>query len=139
MEKIIAYAAGRANGNPGPAAVGVYVTDESGAVVTEAKLSIGNSNDNYAEYHGVLLALQTLQEHYGQVTADMAFEIRLDSEFVYKQLKHVAPVTHPGLVPMFVEIHNMRVASFPQLTVVLVPEGENKEAKLLVNEVLDGK
>jgi len=64
MEKIIAYTDGGARGNPGPAAIGVHVIDEAGAVVTEVSETIGNSTNNFAEYHGVLRALQTLKEQY---------------------------------------------------------------------------
>ena len=137
MEKIIAYTDGGSRGNPGPAAAGVYVVDDSGAMVVEASQAIGNSTNNFAEYHGVLLALQTLAQHYGNVTKEMAFEIRLDSELVQKQLNHEYQINEPGLIPMFIEIHNMRVANFPQLTLTHVPREENTEADRLVNEALD--
>ena len=139
METVIAYTDGGARGNPGPAAVGVYITDADGEVLKEVKETIGNSTNNFAEYQGVLTALQALKELYGKKSKEMAFEIRLDSELVKKQLNHEYQIKEPGLVPMFIEIHNMRVANFPNLTLTHVPREKNTEADRLVNEALDGK
>ena len=139
MEKIIAYTDGGARGNPGPAAAGVYITDASGKMVREVKQSLGNATNNFAEYYGVMLALQTLKAIYGKKSKEMQFEIRLDSELVQKQLSAIFQIKEPGLVPMFIEIHNMRVASFPHIKFVHVPRAKNKEADRLVNEALDGK
>lgn len=139
METIIAYTDGGARGNPGPAAAGVYITDAVGTMVREVKQALGNANNNFAEYYGVMLALQTIKQIYGQKTKEMMIEIRLDSELVKKQLNSEYQINEPGLVPMFIEIHNMRVISFPNLTLTQVLQEENKEANRLVNEVLDGK
>ncbi len=139
METIIAYTDGGARGNPGPAAAGVYITDAVGTMVREVKQALGNANNNFAEYYGVMLALQTIKQIYGQKTKEMMIEIRLDSELVKKQLNSEYQINEPGLVPMFIEIHNMRVISFPNLTLTQVSQEENKEANRLVNEVLDGK
>ncbi len=137
MEKIICYTDGGARGNPGPAAVGVYIEDEAGKMLKEVKQTIGNSTNNFAEYQGVLTGLQTLKELFGKQSKDMAFEIRMDSELVKKQLNAEYQIKEPGLVPMFIEIHNMRVANFPNLTLTHVPREKNKEADRLVNEALD--
>lgn len=138
MKTVIAYTDGGARGNPGPAAIGVQVLDEAGKVLKEVSETIGNSTNNFAEYHGVLRALQTLKEMYGKKTKEMQFELRMDSELVKKQLNAEYQVKEPGLVPMFMEIHNLRVANFPQLTLTHVKREKNKEADRLVNKALDG-
>jgi ribonuclease HI len=137
MKKIIAYTDGGARGNPGPAAIGVYITDEDNQVLKEVKQFIGNSTNNFAEYNAVMLALQTLKASFGSKTKEMQFEIRLDSELVQKQLNNEYQIKEPGLVPMFIEIHNLRVANFPNLILTHVPREKNKEADRLVNEALD--
>jgi len=85
-----------------------------------------------------LIGLQTLKQEYGKATKTMQFEIRLDSELVKKQLNAEYQIKEPGLVPMFIEIHNMRVANFPHLKLTHIPREKNKEADRLVNEALDG-
>ncbi len=137
MQKIIAYTDGGARGNPGPAGIGVYITDEAGKVLKEHKEFIGNSTNNFAEYNAVMSALQILKANYGKKTKEMEFEIRLDSELVKKQLNNEYQIKEPGLVPMFIEIHNMRVASFPNLLLTHIPREKNKKADRLVNEALD--
>lgn len=139
MEKIITFTDGGARGNPGPAAVGVFITKENGEVVRQVKETIGNGTNNFAEYYAVMLGLQTLKQIYGKATKTMEFEMRLDSELVKKQLNSEYQIKEPGLVPMFIEIHNLRVANFPQLSLTHIPRALNKEADRLVNEALDGK
>ncbi len=139
METIFVNTDGGARGNPGPAAVGVYVTDSVGKVVKEVKQTIGNATNNFAEYYAVALALETLKQIYGKRTKMLDIQVRLDSELVKKQLSGEYQIKEPGLVPLFIEIHNHRVSAFPQLTFTHVPRAQNKEADRLVNEALDGK
>jgi ribonuclease HI len=139
MEKIICYTDGGARGNPGPAGIGVYITTSDGRLLLEVKQSIGNATNNFAEYNAVMVALQSLKQLYGKASKQMQFEIRLDSELVKKQLNAEYQIKEPGLVPMFIEIHNLRVANFPNIVFTHIPRAQNKEADRLVNEALDGK
>lgn len=137
METIIAYTDGGARGNPGPAGIGVHVVDGVGKVVAEHKEYIGNSTNNFAEYQAVATALELLKQRYGKKTRDMQFELRLDSELVKKQLNAEYQIKEPGLIPLFIAIHNLRVANFPNLQLTHIPREKNKEADRLVNEALD--
>lgn len=139
METIIAYTAGGARVNPGPAAAGVYITNVSGEKIKEVKESLGNGTSNFAEYYGVMLALQTLKQMYGNKTKDRQFELRLANELVKKQLNNEYQINEPGLVPMFIGIHNLQVSDFPHLTFTHIQKEHNQEADRLVNETLDGK
>ncbi len=139
MQKITIFTDGGSRGNPGPAGIGVYMIDENDKVVCEVKETIGNATNNFAEYHGVLRGLQVAKDKFGKKTKEIEFEIKLDSELVKKQLNGEYQIKEPGLVPFFIEIHNMRVASFPNLTLTHIKREFNKEADRLVNEALDGK
>jgi ribonuclease HI len=139
MQKVICYTDGGARGNPGPAGIGVYITDEAGQMLREVAQAIGNSTNNYAEYHAVMVGLDTLKQLLGKETKTTQIEIRLDSELVKKQLNAEYQIKEPGLVPLFIAIHNLRVADFPHLTLTHIPREENTEADRLVNEALDGK
>ena len=85
----------------------------------------------------MLLGLQSLKQEFGRKTKEMEFEMRMDSELVKKQLNGEYQIKEPGLVPIFIEIHNMRVANFPNLILTHIPREKNKEADRLVNECLD--
>jgi ribonuclease HI len=136
MEKVICYTKGEARGNPGPAGIGVYIVDKAGVVQKEVSQTIGNSTADFAEYYAVMTCLQTLQTLYGEQSTTMQFELRLENEVVQQQLNNELPITHPGLVPMFIEIHNMRVTSFPNLSCTRIKETENTHATRLVHEAL---
>jgi ribonuclease HI len=116
METVIVYTSGHALGNPGPASVHICVQNSKGEVVEEFQKAIGNADVNFAEYYAVMLVLRTLKDIYKEETNSIHFEFRLNSEFVKKQLNNEQPITEPGLVPMFIEIHNQVVADFPNLT-----------------------
>lgn len=137
MTHVIAYTDGGARGNPGPAGIGVQILDQSGTVVKEVSEFIGNSTNNFAEYQAVATALKSIKALYGAKTKTMQVELRMDSELVKKQLSGEYQIKEPGLVPLFIEIHNLRVSSFPNLTFTHVRRALNKEADRLVNEAID--
>ena len=139
MEKVITYTSGKALGNPGAAGVGVYITSADGAVVQEVKKAIGNADTNFAAYYAVMLALNTLKQICGAATNTMHFEFLLDNELVKKQLNSEYQIHEPGLVPMFIEIHNQRVVDFPNTTLTYVAPAQNKEANCLASEAIAGK
>jgi len=139
METIITYTGGESRGNPGPAGVGVYVTNKKGEVIKEAKEAIGNATSIFAEYYGVMSALQTLKKLFGKKTKEMQFEMRLGNDLVEKQLSGKTQIKDPGLVPMFIEIHNMKVENFPNIFFTQVPKTKNKEADRLASEAMNGR
>jgi hypothetical protein len=139
METITCYVASGARGNPGPAAIGIVVTEHTGEVVHKHGQAIGNSISNFAEYNAVMVGLQSLVQLYAETTQTLQFDLCLSNEVVKGQLNAEAQITDPGLVPMFIEIHNLRVAHFPHLTFTYIPKVEHGEANRLVNEALDGK
>lgn len=137
MEIILCSTAGDSRGNPGLGAIGIFITDYSGNMVCEQAQTIGNTTKDFAEYNAVMIALQTLLSIYSEGTKTKQFEVKLEGELAKRQLNAEAQITDPGLVPMFIEIHNMRVASFPNLKFTLIAPAENSIANRLVKEALD--
>lgn len=137
MKTIICYTAGASQGNPGLGAVGIYITDEQGAMLGEEAQTIGNTTKIFAEYNAVMTGLQTLLSVCGNAAATTLFEVRLESELVAEQLNAEAPIKEPGLIPMFIEIHNMQIEHFPHLTFSTIFPAENLVARRLVDEALD--
>lgn len=137
MERIICYTDGGARGNPGPAGAGVVIADDAGKVLLEASEFLGNATNNFAEYAAVLLALKTLKKQYGAKTKTLDLELRMDSQLIQRQLSGLYQIKEPGLVPQFIEIHNMRVKDFPHVTFTYVPRAQNKRADELANEAMD--
>lgn len=134
--KIIVHSDGGARGNPGPAAIGVMIEKEDGEIVEELSETIGDSTNNIAEYTAVLRGLHALIALFGEKTAELEIDWRLDSELVVKQLAGEYKVKNPGLRSLFEEIRDLRTR-FPKLSLRHVRREENKEADRLVNEALD--
>lgn len=137
MKEMYIYTSGGSRGNPGPAAIGVYITDTEKNMVQEVAETIGNATETFAEYQAVLRGLQIVYEIYGENTKEMKFIFSLTSELVYKQLNNECQIKDAGLVPHFIEIHNLRVSVVPNLVLAQIPREKNAEAKRLVNEALD--
>lgn len=138
METITIFTDGASRGNPGQAAVGVRLLDSKGKVLKEVSETIGNATGDYASYFAVIRALQVCQEHFGDKTNELHFELKLDSELVKKQLNDEEQIKDISLIGHFIEIHNLRVASFPNLSFVLLSVKQNKEVTKLVDKALDG-
>lgn len=137
MEKITVHTDGGARGNPGPAGVGVVITDQDGKVLKEFCEFLGNCTNNFAEYQAVSFALQVLKKMFAKKTKEIEFEVKLDSELVQKQLSGEYQIKEPGLVPLFIEIHNLRVSNFPHITFTHIPRAQNKRADELANEAMN--
>src|SRR5258705_3846017 len=60
---LIAHVDGGARGNPGPAGYGVVITDQDGHKVAALSEYLGHQTNNYAEYNGLLAALDYALEH----------------------------------------------------------------------------
>lgn len=136
MEKITLYIGGLAKGNPGPAAIGVSMVDASGQVLKELSESIGNANNDYAEYFAVVRALQVAEEKFGAKTREKEFEIKLSNELVKKQLNNEEPIKNVSLIGHFIEIHNLGVASFPNVKLTHISPAQNQSVEKLISGIL---
>lgn len=140
MNKILIYTDGGARGNPGPAAVGVIITDNFQPTTDKKKIQkfskyIGKTTNNVAEYEAVIFALNKVKEIYLQ-TGNLILEVRMDSELVVRQLKGEYRVKNEELGRLYDSVQ-IFLDDFKRVDFVHIPRGENKEADRLVNQVLD--
>jgi len=131
MKRLIVHTDGGARGNPGPAGIGVYVTDESGQVVMEHSRYIGETTNNQAEYTAVIDAL----EHCKTLGADEV-DFFLDSELVVRQLNRQYKVRDADLAPLFLRVWNLSIG-FRKASFTHVRREFNKNADRLVNQAID--
>lgn len=122
---------GGARGNPGPAAIGVVVSDATGQVLDELSERIGVATNNVAEYRAVLRGL----ERAGELGATEV-EIIGDSELVARQLAGAYKVKHAALRPLY-EQSIAALGGFRRWSVRNVPRAQNARADALVNAALD--
>lgn len=136
MEKIVIYTDGGARGNPGPAGVGVSIQDAAGKELAYISEYMGETTNNQAEYEALYRALQKTKELFKDKTKSMAFEVRMDSELVVRQLSGIYKVKEEGIKKQFARVASLRV-EYPNLTFTHVRREQNKRADQLVNEAID--
>lgn len=124
---------GASRGNPGPAAIGVLLEDDSGNVVESFGRKIGSATNNVAEYEAVLAGLEAARARGVEF-----LELRLDSELVVRQLNGQYKVRHPALAALKHDVDRLLTA-FRSVRIVHVPREENRGADRLANRALDGK
>jgi ribonuclease HI len=129
--KVIIYTDGGSRGNPGPSALGVYITDAHGKVLKEHKRYLGETTNNQAEYRAIIDGLEQAKE-LGAVEVEM----RMDSELAVKQLNREYRVKDPGLAQLYLRVSNL-MTDFSKVTFHHVRREYNKEADRLVNEAID--
>jgi ribonuclease HI len=129
--KVIVHVDGGARGNPGPAAIGVVVSDPGGTVLDEVAERIGVATNNVAEYQALLKGVE-------RARALGADDIQLvnDSELVARQLTGAYKVKHAAMKPL----HQQAIAAlrpFSRWEIRTVPRAQNARADALVNAALD--
>ena len=124
---------GGARGNPGPAAIGIVVSDGNGEVVLEVAETIGRASNNVAEYRALLRGIESA----AQLGAE---EVRFvnDSELIAKQITGQYKVKHPDMQRLHAEVV-ARLAQLPKWSIRSVPRAQNAAADALVNAALDGE
>jgi ribonuclease HI len=130
--KLVVHVDGGARGNPGPAAVGVVVSDPDGAVLDEFAERIGVATNNVAEYRALLRGIERAAS-----LGATDVEFVNDSELVAKQINGAYKVKHAAMKPLYEEAR-AALGRFGRWRIRSVPRAQNARADALVNEALDG-
>ena len=124
---------GGARGNPGPAAYGVIVRNAKDEIIDEIAEYLGIQTNNYAEYSGLLAALEyAVREKYPTL------KVLSDSELLVKQMKGQYRVKNPGLLELYEKARTL-VRKLERFSIDHVLREYNREADRLVNKVLDSR
>jgi len=124
---------GGARGNPGPSAYGVVVRNAKGEIVAELAEYLGIQTNNYAEYSGLLAALDfAVREKH------LSLKVLSDSELLVRQMQGRYKVKSPGLIDLYDRARAL-VRRLEHFSIEHVLREYNREADRLVNQVLDSK
>lgn len=128
---LIAHSDGGARGNPGPAGYGVVIKDESGRKVAALSEYLGRQTNNFAEYQGLIAALEYALQH-----GPKALKLISDSELLVRQIKGVYKVKNATLQ----DLHGRAKELIGQLDWFSIGHAlreNNQEADRLANEAMD--
>lgn len=128
---MVAHVDGGSRGNPGPSGYGAYITDGEGKRVAELNDFLGVQTNNFAEYSGLIAALEYGVEHgYGTV------KIVSDSELLVKQMKGQYKVRSEALLAIYGEAKTL-IRKLDRFEIRHVLRHLNKDADRLANEAMD--
>ena len=128
---LIAHVDGGARGNPGPAGYGVVITDQAGHKVAALSEYLGHQTNNYAEYNGLLAALDYALAH-----GHKALRVVGDSELLVKQIRGEYKVKSPSLLELYQKARKM-IGQLEWFSIQHVLRGGNQEADRLANLAMD--
>src|ERR1700679_3499089 len=128
---ITAYCDGGSRGNPGPAGFGVFIQGSRGEVVGELSEYLGKHTNNYAEYSGLLAALD-----FAVTQGHRRLKVVSDSELMVKQIKGQYRVNSPELRPLYDEAKR-RIARLDHFQIQHVLREKNRHADRLANVAMD--
>lgn len=128
---ITAHVDGGARGNPGPSGYGVYVTDAQGKMLAELSEYLGLQTNNYAEYNGMLAALDFAVKH-----GHARLQVVSDSELMVKQMNGIYKVKSPELKELYDRARAL-ARKLERFEIRHVLRAQNKEADRLANEAMD--
>ncbi|MFM8998767.1 MAG: ribonuclease HI family protein [Actinomycetota bacterium] len=122
---------GAARGNPGPAGIGVQITDPEGVVVAEIAEGIGFATNNVAEYRAAIAGLARARD-----LGATEVLLRSDSRLLIEQLAGNYRVRNEGLKPLHAEARRL-LAGFAAVGLEHVRRERNTEADRLANVGVD--
>ena len=122
---------GGARGNPGPAGYGVVIRDASRGKLAELSEYLGIQTNNYAEYRGLIAALEYALTHNHD-----ALRVLADSELMVRQMKGLYKVRSPGLRPLFERAQGL-IRRLKWFEIEHVRREQNRDADRLANNAMD--
>src|ERR1700722_15755818 len=128
---LIAHSDGGARGNPGPAGYGVVIQDETGRKVAALSEYLGHQTNNFAEYQGLIAALEYAIKH-----GPKALKLISDSELLVRQIKGIYKVKNAVLQDLHARAKEL-IVQLDWFSIGHSLREHNKEADQLANEAMD--
>src|SRR5450755_35885 len=128
---LIAHCDGGARGNPGPAGYGVVIKDETGKEVAALSEYLGHQTNNFAEYQGLIAALEYALQH-----GPKALKLVSDSELLVRQIKGIYKVKNAVLQDLHARAKEL-IAQLDWFSIGHAFREHNQEADRLANEAMD--
>ena len=139
IDYIHIYTDGGSRGNPGPAASGVYITDQAGNKITGFGKKLGTQTNNFAEYTAVIQAFEWVISHRNEFDESLHIAFFMDSQLVYSQILGIWKVKNEAIGNLLGIIREKQSLLTAIITYSHIPREKNKNADRYVNLALDNK
>jgi ribonuclease HI len=131
VRHLVAHSDGGARGNPGPAGYGVVIHDEAGRKVAALSQYLGHQTNNFAEYQGLIAALEYTVAH-----GPKALRLISDSELLVRQIKGIYKVKNATLKDLHARAKDL-IAQLDWFSIGHALREHNQEADRLANDAMD--
>jgi ribonuclease HI len=138
MAKISIFTDGGARGNPGPAALGVYIEDEKKQELVRIGKRLGDTTNNVAEYSAILEGFKWALENKNKYDLEQ-INFYMDSQLACSQLTGLFKVKNPRIREFVFEIRQIEAQLKLPIFYTHIPREKNFKADLMVNLALDNK
>jgi ribonuclease HI len=128
---LVAHSDGGARGNPGPAGFGVVIEDQSGKKVAALSEYLGHQTNNFAEYQGLIAALEYAVKHEYK-----ALKLVSDSELLVRQIKGIYKVKNSVLQDLHARAKEL-IRQLNWFSIGHALREHNQEADRLANAAMD--
>lgn len=136
MAKIQIFTDGGSRGNPGPAALGVYITDGNNKEIAKIGKKIGNTTNNVAEYSAIIEAFAWVLANKDKHAINEA-HFFMDSQLAYSQIVGLYKVKNERIRNFIFEIRQKEAELGVPVFYNHIFREKNKNADLMVNLALD--
>jgi len=128
---LVAHSDGGARGNPGPSGYGVVIEDQSGKKVATLSEYLGHQTNNFAEYQGLIAALEYAVKHEYK-----ALKLISDSELLVRQIKGIYKVKNSVLQDLHARAKEL-IRQLNWFSIGHALREHNQEADRLANAAMD--
>ena len=128
---------GGSRGNPGPAALGVYISKNNQPLISFGK-KLGITTNNVAEYSAAIAALSWLLDHAEDIAKEAEIFFYADSQLLISQITGVYKIKNARLAQMLMHIKDLEKRLGKKIHYRHIRREQNKLADRQVNLALDG-
>lgn len=133
IKELFIFTDGGSRGNPGPAAIGVYIQDCFGNSLFKVGKQIGISTNNVAEYQAVIEALNLVLANKENFRSLKNIYFHLDSILLVNQLTGKYKIKDKKLQALAIVVKNLEEKIPAKIFYKFIPREKNKIADFLVN------
>lgn len=128
---------GGSRGNPGLAALGVYVENQNNEKLAAIGKTLGVATNNVAEYSAIVEGLNWILFNKKNMTKLSRINFYMDSQLAVRQLNGIYKIKSPHLRELLFSAKQKEAEIGLPIHYSHVPRDQNKKADTLVNMALD--
>jgi ribonuclease HI len=121
------YIDGSSQGNPGPAGIGVIVTQD-GEIIKNLSVYLGIQTNNFAEYMALIFGLQE-----AFILRAKTVKVYTDSQLLFRQVNNEYKIKSPNLIGLHSQVRHL-LSAFDSAKIEYISRDKNRGADKLARK-----